>query len=74
MIERDMSKNLREVLNYFLRKNIIYLINSKSLLKISFVDITSVIEFRRRNAYRNCQQVGHRSIEYLNLKVFIDIY
>ena len=53
MIERDMSKNLRGVLNYFLRKGIIYLINSKSLLKILFVDIISVIEFRRRNIYRN---------------------
>lgn len=70
VIERDMSKNLRGVLNYFLRKGMVYLINPESLPEMSFVDMTPVTEFRRRNACRNCQQEGHRSTECPNPKVF----
>ena len=68
--EREISKSLRGVFNYFQRKGMVYLSNPESLPEMSLVDMTPVTEFRRRNACRNCMQEGHRSTECPNPRVF----
>ena len=61
--DREISKHLRGVLNYFERKRITYLIKAESLNDISLVDMTPVIEFRRRNTCHNCHQIGHKKMD-----------
>ena len=68
--DREISKHLRGVFNYFGRKGMTYLIKAETLSDISLVDMTPITEFKRRNACRNCHQMGHKSHECPNPRAF----
>lgn len=62
-------RHIRGLFNHFEKKRMVSRVKTEALKEIDLVDKTPVREFRRRNACRNCLQMGHRAEDCQNERV-----